>query len=393
MGKFKTACPNCHTELEVCGEWSGCQAYCPTCNSLITIPFPSEEPEEGRMVVCPECGLAQKIPPDGAKHLYNCRSCGAPFAASASIIFRIAKKLVPDEPGMLKIACPYCGWHYILGYEPKDGLVGCPKCLNIFVSPDAEWLNKDAAAPATIPPATTATPAASEAPATPAEELLLMPSMKLPPPPPPPAPSSNKFTLPSQLDTLHLTLPADQIPPAAAPEAAESKSKVAIWLKSIFGEEGGRIALNILRVIGNIVWMILGGIFASVTLFLNGCLLCLTIIGIPFGLQMFKLAGLSLAPFGSDVYRKQQSEKVGCWSTGFNVLWLLMGGLWVSLAYFLTSLIFFISIIGIPIALQYVKFGKLMLTPFGLEVRQSRGMFFAYVVIAVLLIATVIILL
>ena len=110
MGKFKTACPNCHTELEVCGEWSGCQAYCPTCNSLITIPFPSEEPEEGRMVVCPECGLTQKIPLDGAKHLYNCRACGAPFAAASSMIFRIAKKLPPDEPGMLKIACPYCGY-------------------------------------------------------------------------------------------------------------------------------------------------------------------------------------------------------------------------------------------------------------------------------------------
>ena len=231
MGKFKTACPNCHTELEVCGEWSGCQAYCPTCNSLITIPFPSEEPEEGRMVVCPECGLTQKIPLDGAKHLYNCRACGAPFAAASSMIFRIAKKLPPDEPGMLKIACPYCGWHYILGYNPKNGLVGCPKCLNIFVSPEAEWLKQEEATPATIPPPTTE-------PAPPEEELLLTSSMRVPPPPPPPrrtavptdtqhltlpemsAPSQRNFILPSQANTQHLPLPETPAPQPLSPPPA-----------------------------------------------------------------------------------------------------------------------------------------------------------------------------
>lgn len=267
MGKFKTACPNCHTELEVCGEWSGCQAYCPTCNSLITIPFPSEEPEEGRMVVCPECGLTQKIPPDGAKHLYNCRSCGAPFAASSSLIFRIAKKLPPDEPGMLKIACPYCGWHYILGYNPKNGLVGCPKCLNIFVSPEAEWLNQEEATPATIPPPAAARPE----PASPAEELLA-PGMRRVAPPPPPPPrrsavptdtqhltppnaqnaSQRNFILPSQASALQS--PQPQEPPPAPPslfaESAMSQNSIrnAIIVASI-------VIVLILAAAGAALWL------------------------------------------------------------------------------------------------------------------------------------------
>lgn len=198
------------------------------------------------MVVCPECGLTQKIPPDGAKHLYNCRSCGAPFAASTSMIFRIAKKLPPDEQGMLKIACPYCGWHYILGYDPKDGLVGCPKCLNIFVSPEAEWLKQDEATPATIPQP------AEPASAAPAEELLRMPNMNVPPPPPRRSPvptdtqhltlpdaavaSRRSFTLPSQANTLRLTLPATPAPPEppAAGGGAAAPAKSGRWLLIVF---------------------------------------------------------------------------------------------------------------------------------------------------------------
>jgi uncharacterized membrane protein YccF (DUF307 family) len=141
----------------------------------------------------------------------------------------------------------------------------------------------------------------------------------------------------------------------------------------------------------NIIWMLLGGLVGALLLVLNGILMCLTVILIPFGLQMFKLAGLVLCPFGADVYRKQADEKVGCLSTGLNILWLFFGGgLLMAFVYFLLAVIFFLTIIGTPIALQCVKIGKLVLTPFGLEVRHTPGIKRLYVAAGIILLLVLI---
>lgn len=120
-----------------------------------------------------------------------------------------------------------------------------------------------------------------------------------------------------------------------------------------------------MSVIGNIIWIICGGIFASVGYFIGGLGLCITIIGIPFGLQSFKLAFAVLTPFGKEV-----SEVEGANSPLrilFNVIWIILFGWEIALAHLFWALILAITIIGIPFAVQNLKLVPLALMPFGRE--------------------------
>jgi uncharacterized membrane protein YccF (DUF307 family) len=135
--------------------------------------------------------------------------------------------------------------------------------------------------------------------------------------------------------------------------------------------EAGARASNqegLMSLIGNILWIVLGG---GIVLFLEyliaGLLLCLTIIGIPFGVQAIKLAGLALVPFGREVVRTPNPP--GCLSVVMNVLWILVGGIWISITHVVFALLCAITIIGIPFAKQHMKLAALALTPFGATVR------------------------
>jgi len=122
-----------------------------------------------------------------------------------------------------------------------------------------------------------------------------------------------------------------------------------------------------LSVIGNILWIIIGGgIFIFLEYIIGGILLCITIIGIPFGFQCFKLALLGLLPFGRKVVNKESST--GCLSTFMNIIWILIGGIWISLTHIIFAALCAITIIGIPFATQHIKLATLALTPFGKEI-------------------------
>jgi len=75
------------------------------------------------------------------------------------------------------------------------------------------------------------------------------------------------------------------------------------------------------RTLGNLIWLIFGGLCMAIAWFLAGVICCLTIIGIPVGLQAFKLAGLALWPFGRDVVYGG-----GAGSFILNVIWFIFGG-------------------------------------------------------------------
>ncbi len=122
--------------------------------------------------------------------------------------------------------------------------------------------------------------------------------------------------------------------------------------------------------IGNILWLILGGFIIALEYFISSILLMITIIGIPFGVQTLKLASLSLWPFGrGNVYIEQPS---GCLTTLMNILWLLLGGIWIALTHLIIGLILSITIIGIPFGMQHFKLASLSLTPFGRNVQINR---------------------
>jgi len=122
-----------------------------------------------------------------------------------------------------------------------------------------------------------------------------------------------------------------------------------------------------MNILGNIIWIVFGGLIIFLMYVISSILLCLTIIGIPFGIQTLKLSMLALVPFGKDVVNKPNEP--GCLSTIMNIIWILIGGLWISFTHFVFGLLLAITIIGIPFALQHFKLGMLALTPFGKEIR------------------------
>jgi uncharacterized membrane protein YccF (DUF307 family) len=119
----------------------------------------------------------------------------------------------------------------------------------------------------------------------------------------------------------------------------------------------------------NIVWLIFGGFIVVVAYLLGAILLCLTVIGIPFGVQCFKLAGLAIAPFGREVREKEPPG--GCVAVVMNIIWIILPGLELALFHLFMALFFAITIIGLPLAAQHLKMTRLALIPFGFEVRDQ----------------------
>lgn len=118
-----------------------------------------------------------------------------------------------------------------------------------------------------------------------------------------------------------------------------------------------------MRVLGNILWIILGGLAIAIGWALVGLILCISIIGIPLGVQAFKMAGLTLTPFGKTV---QYGGGVG--STLVNILWVVLVGWWMALGYLGAGVLNCITIIGIPFGIQSFKMPKLALWPFGAQI-------------------------
>ncbi|MBQ8047849.1 MAG: YccF domain-containing protein [Prevotella sp.] len=120
-----------------------------------------------------------------------------------------------------------------------------------------------------------------------------------------------------------------------------------------------------MKTIGNILWLIFGGIETAIEYLLSGVVMMITVIGIPFGLQAFKLGLFCLWPFGSQVVKKPTS---GCLNTGMNVLWFFVGGLAICLTHLFFGVLLCITIAGIPFGKQHFKMAGLALTPFGREI-------------------------
>ena len=115
--------------------------------------------------------------------------------------------------------------------------------------------------------------------------------------------------------------------------------------------------------LGNVIWILLGGIFTSLYWFFAGVLLSITIIGIPFGKQCFKAAKLTFAPFGKNVVVHLEKHPIA------NMVWMILAGWELAVGYFFASLLCCVTIVGIPFGLQGFKLMTLALCPFGAEVK------------------------
>ncbi len=129
----------------------------------------------------------------------------------------------------------------------------------------------------------------------------------------------------------------------------------------------GVYAGDMLRLLLNILWIVFGGGFVIwLEYVFAGVLLCLTVVGIPFGMQCFKIASLGLFPFGKDIERDRTIPLLG---TVANILWLVFAGVWIFLSHIALAVGLAVSIVGIPFAIQHLKLAMLALWPFGHQAR------------------------
>jgi uncharacterized membrane protein YccF (DUF307 family) len=127
---------------------------------------------------------------------------------------------------------------------------------------------------------------------------------------------------------------------------------------------------NGIKLIGNLVWLIFGGIVIAIEYFIFSLVLMVTIIGIPFSFQTLKLASFSLWPFGRTSIVK--STAAGCLYTGMNIFWILFGGIWIAASHLIFGIILGITIIGIPFGMQHFKLATVALAPFGRVIVPSQ---------------------
>ena len=118
-----------------------------------------------------------------------------------------------------------------------------------------------------------------------------------------------------------------------------------------------------MKLLGNLLWILFGGLLTALVFLIVGLLWCITIVGIPVGIQCFKFAKLALLPFGKEITYGE-----GFGSALVNILWLIFGGIELAVSFALIGVGFCITIIGIPFGLQYFKFARLSLLPFGAKV-------------------------
>ena len=119
----------------------------------------------------------------------------------------------------------------------------------------------------------------------------------------------------------------------------------------------------------NILWLLLGGIFTAVEYVVASLGMMVTIVGIPFGFQTLKLSLLALCPFGKKIHTSPQAG--GCLSIIMNILWILLGGIWISLSHLVFGIVLCITIIGIPFGKQHFKLAALALAPFGKTIEEK----------------------
>ena len=121
-----------------------------------------------------------------------------------------------------------------------------------------------------------------------------------------------------------------------------------------------------MRFLGNILWLILGGLLVARIYFIVGLLMCITIVGIPFGVQLFKLGKYALWPFGHELVNGPNEP--GCLSTVMNLLWILLGWWEIAAIHLFCGVVCCITIIGIPWGLQHFKMAIGSIFPFGKEI-------------------------
>lgn len=131
--------------------------------------------------------------------------------------------------------------------------------------------------------------------------------------------------------------------------------------------------------IGNVIWFIFGGLIMGLAWCLWGILAFITIIGIPWSRACFTIAGFAFFPFGRTAVPRKSVQKhddfgTGAWGIFGNIIWFLLAGLWLAIGHVVAAVACFITIIGIPFAIQHLKLAYISLAPIGMSVVSYEDM-------------------
>ena len=121
-----------------------------------------------------------------------------------------------------------------------------------------------------------------------------------------------------------------------------------------------------MKFLGNFIWLVLGGLITAIMYWIVGLVMCITVVGIPFGVQLFKIGLLSLWPFGHELV--PTTNDGGCIQLIFNILWIVLGWWEIALTHLAFGLVLCCTIVGIPWGVQHFKLALASLLPFGKEV-------------------------
>lgn len=125
-----------------------------------------------------------------------------------------------------------------------------------------------------------------------------------------------------------------------------------------------------MSLLGNIVWLIFGGFITALFYIIGGIALCLTLVGIPFGLQSIKLGMATLAPFGKEVV---VSESEGPIAMLFDIIWIILFGWEIAMAHLTAAVILAITVVGLPFARQHIKLIPVAIFPFQRDLRSPKS--------------------
>jgi uncharacterized membrane protein YccF (DUF307 family) len=127
-----------------------------------------------------------------------------------------------------------------------------------------------------------------------------------------------------------------------------------------------------MRTLLNILWLVLAGIWMAIAYTLAGIVMFVTIIGIPFSIQAFKLAGFTIWPFGRVLVPSPERHK-GLSVIG-NILWFVLAGWWLALGHLVSGIALCLTIIGIPLGVGSFKLAAAALVPFGKEIVETSAL-------------------
>lgn len=125
--------------------------------------------------------------------------------------------------------------------------------------------------------------------------------------------------------------------------------------------------------IGNLIWFVCGGVFMGLGWWLAGLLALVTIVGIPWAKACFVIGQFAFFPFGKEAVNRKdlyQQEDIGTGSLGLlgNIVWFIFAGVWLAIGHIFSAVACFVTIIGIPFALQHLKLAGIALAPIGMTI-------------------------